>query len=327
MFQAIVQTESGGPEVLKWAEVAASSPGAGQVLLRHTAIGVNFIDVYVRKGAYPMMTLPGTPGMEAAGVVEAVGPGVDGLAVGDRVAYVMTAPGAYSERRIVPAERMVPLPDDISDDVAAAMMLKGMTAERLLHKTAEARSGDAVLIHAAAGGIGQLLTSWAKDIGCTVIGTTGSERKRAEIMAAGADHVIVSSNEDVAGRVMEITTGKGCRLIYDGVGKDTFEVSLAAIAKGGHLISFGNASGAVPPINIAVLAPKVIALSRPQVFPYIAERADLLESAENLFKAIRRDAVRAQINHIYDLADAATAHRDLEARRTTGQIILRPGQG
>ena len=327
MDHAIVQTEAGGPEVLQWAEVAVSEPGAGQVLLRHTAIGVNYIDVYVRKGAYPMMTMPGTPGMEAAGVVEAVGPGVDGIAVGDRVAYVMAEPGAYAERRVVPAERMVPLPDDIADDVAAALMLKGMTAERLLHRTAEARAGDFVLVHAAAGGIGQLLTSWARDIGCTVIGTTSSEAKRAEVMVAGADHVIVSSSEDVARRVMEITAGKGCRLIYDGVGKDTFDVSLAAIAKCGHLISFGTASGAVPPINIAVLAPQVIALSRPQVFPYIAERADLLASSENLFKAIRRGSVRPQINHVFDLADASTAHRDLEARRTTGQIILRTSQG
>lgn len=325
MFHAIVQTESGGPEVLQWTQVANEAPGPGQVLLRHTAIGVNYIDVYVRKGAYPMMTLPGTPGMEAAGVVEAVGPGVDTLSAGDRVAYVMTAPGAYSERRIVPADRLVPLPDDISDDVAAALMLKGMTAERLLHKTTQAAAGDTVLIHAAAGGIGQLLTSWAKAIGCTVIGTTGSETKRAEVVAAGADHTIISGSEDVVGRVMEITGGKGCRLIYDGVGKDTFDISLAAIAKYGHLVSFGNASGAVAPVNIAVLAPKVIALSRPQVFPYIAERADLLESAGNLFNAIRKGAVRPQINHIYALADAATAHRDLEARRTTGQIILKPG--
>jgi NADPH2:quinone reductase len=309
---------------MEWRDAPIAAPAAGEILLRHTAIGLNFIDVYVRKGAYPMMTMPGTPGMEAVGVVEALGTGVTDIAVGQRVAYVMTAPGAYSERRVVPAERMVPLPDDIDDKAAAALMLKGMTAERLLHKTTKAASGDTVLVHAAAGGVGLLLTAWAKAIGCTVIGTVGSQAKLTEVRHAGADHVIVSTEEDVAARVADITSGKGCRYIYDGVGKDTFEVSLAAVAKYGHLVSFGNASGAVPPVNIAVLAPKCIALSRPQVFPYIADRADLLEAAANLFDAMRKGIVRADINHTYPLASAADAHRDLEARRTTGQIVLLP---
>lgn len=324
MSKAIMQSVAGGPEVLEWREVAVAAPAANEVLLRHTAIGVNYIDVYVRKGAYPMMTMPGSPGMEAAGVVEAVGPGVTELAVGQRVAYVMTAPGAYSERRVVPADRMVPLPDDVDDRAAAALMLKGMTAERLLHKTTQAAAGDAILIHAAAGGVGLLLTAWAKAIGCRVIGTVGSAAKVDGVRHAGADHVIDSSAEDVAARVAEITSGRGCRYIYDGVGKDTFEISLAAVAKYGHLVSFGNASGAVPPVNIAVLAPKCIALSRPQVFPYIADRSDLLEAAGNLFAAMRKGIVRADINHIHPLADTASAHRDLEARRTTGQIILLP---
>lgn len=324
MSKAIVQQVAGGPEVMEWRDAPVAAPAAGEILLRHTAIGLNFIDVYVRKGAYPMMTMPGTPGMEAAGVVEDVGPGVTDIAVGQRVAYVMTAPGAYSQRRIVPAERMVPLPDDIDDQAAAALMLKGMTAERLLHKTTTAASGDTVLVHAAAGGVGLLLTAWAKAIGCTVIGTVGSQAKMAEVGKAGADHVIVSTEEDVAARVADITSGKGCRYIYDGVGKDTFEVSLAAVAKYGHLVSFGNASGAVPPVNIAVLAPKCIALSRPQVFPYIADRADLLEAAAYLFDAMRKGIVRVDINHTYPLASAADAHRDLEARRTTGQIVLLP---
>lgn len=324
MARAIVQSEKGGPEVLKWIDTEAGQPGKGEVLLRHTAIGVNFIDIYVREGAYPLMTLPGTPGMEASGVVEAVGEGVSDLAVGQRVAYVMTAPGAYSEKRIVPAERMVPLPDGIDDRAAAAMMLKGMTAERLLHKTTRAAAGDTVLVHAAAGGVGQILVAWAKSLGCTVIGTVGSEAKVAIARAAGADHVIISTTEDVAEKVAEITSGKGCRYIYDGVGKDTFDVSLKAIAKYGHLVSFGNASGAVPPVNIAVLAPKCVALSRPQVFPYIADRADLLEAAGNLFEAMRKGVVKAEINHTFPLSQAADAHRALAARQTTGQTVLLP---
>lgn len=324
MARAIVQSEKGGPEVLKWIDAEAGLPGKGEVLLRHTAIGVNFIDIYVREGAYPLMTLPGTPGMEAAGVVEVVGEGVSDLTVGQRVAYVMTAPGAYCEKRIVPAERMVPLPDDIDDRAAAAMMLKGMTAERLLHKTTRAAAGDTVLVHAAAGGVGQILVAWAKSLGCTVIGTVGSEAKVAIARAAGADHIIVSATEDVAEKVAGITNGKGCRYIYDGVGKDTFDVSLKAIAKYGHLVSFGNASGAVPPVNIAVLAPKCVALSRPQVFPYIADRADLLEAAGNLFEAMRKGVVKAEINHTFPLSQAADAHRALAARQTTGQTVLLP---
>ena len=324
MSKAIVQDEQGGPEVMQWRDQPLAAPGEGEVTLRHTAIGLNFIDVYVRKGAYPMMTLPGTPGMEAAGVVEAVGPGVRDLVVGQRVAYVMTAPGAYSERRNVPANRMVPLPDDIDDRTAAALMLKGMTAERLLHRTDRAVAGDTVLIHAAAGGVGSLMTRWAKALGCTVIGTVGSDDKASIVRDAGADHVIVGSRENIAERVADITGGKGCRLVYDGVGKDTFEASIQSVARFGHLISFGNASGPVPPVNIAVLSPKCIALSRPQIFPYIADRADLLATAGNLFAAIRKGIVKAEIRDTFPLADAAEAHRQLENRRTTGQLVLLP---
>lgn len=324
MSKAIIQENTGGPEVMEWRDRPDDAPGEGEVRLRHTAIGVNFIDVYVRKGAYPLMTLPGTPGMEAAGVVEALGAGVTDLSIGQRVGYVMTAPGAYSEYRNVPAERMVPLPDDIADRDAAALMLKGMTAERLLHKTTHASAGDTVLIHAAAGGVGLLLTAWAKAIGCKVIGTVGSRAKAESVRAAGADHVLVSSEEDVAERVADITGGAGCRYIYDGVGQDTFETSLKAVAKYGHLVSFGNASGPVQPINIAVLAPKCIALSRPQVFPYIHDRADLLEAADNLFAAMRAGTIKADIRHTYPLSEAQQAHRDLEGRLTTGQIILLP---
>jgi NADPH2:quinone reductase len=324
MSKAIVQEAQGGPEMMAWREQPLAAPGEGQVTVRHTAIGVNFIDIYVRKGAYPMMTLPGTPGMEAAGVVEAIGPGVSDLATGQRVAYVMTAPGAYSERRNVPAERMVPLPDDIDDRTAAALMLKGMTAERLLHKTDRAVAGDTVLIHAAAGGVGSLMTSWAKGLGCTVIGTVGSDEKASRVRDAGADHVIVGCRENIAEHVARITNGKGCRLIYDGVGKDTFEASMQSVARFGHLISFGNASGPVPPVNIALLSPKCIALSRPQIFPYIADRADLLTTAGNLFAAIRKGIVKAEIRRTFPLAEAAEAHRQLESRQTTGQLVLLP---
>lgn len=324
MNKAVVLSEKGGPDGFAWTDWNAGQPGEGEVLIRHTAIGVNFIDTYVRSGAYPMMNFPGVVGMEAAGVVEALGLGVTDLEVGQRVAYVITAPGAYSETRTVPAERMVPLPDDIDDKTAAALMLKGITAEQLLHSMAPAGQGDTVLIHSAAGGVGQLLTTWAKALGCTVIGTTSTPDKAELIRSIGADHVIVSSEEDVAERVVDITGGKGCACVYDGVGKDTFDVSVAAAAKFGRVISFGNASGAVPPINIAVLAPKCLLLARPQVFPYIAEREDLLRAAGNLFDALRSGKIKADITATYPLAEAARAHEDLEARRTTGQILLLP---
>lgn len=324
MSKAILQQQKGGPEQLEWTEWDHGQPGSGELLIRHTAIGVNFIDTYVRSGAYPMMDFPGVIGMEAAGVVEALGADVEGFRVGDRVAYVMTRPGAYSEMRVVPAERMVALPDDIDDRAAAALMLKGMTAEQLLFSVAPAARGDTVLVHSAAGGVGQLLTSWAKSIGCTVIGTTSTPGKAELISSLGADHVIISSAEDVPERVAEITGGKGCAAVYDGVGKDTFEISVAAAAKFGRVVSFGNASGAVPPINIAVLAPKCLLLARPQIFPYIADREDLLRASGRLFDAVRSGVIKADISATYPLAEAARAHEDLEARRTTGQILLLP---
>jgi len=322
--KAIIQEAFGEAEVMQWRERPDAAPGAGEVLVRHTAIGVNYIDIYCRRGAVPLLKVPGTPGMEAAGVVEAVGPGVTALSVGQRVGYVMPAPGAYCERRVVPAERMVALPDDIDDRSAAALMLKGMTAEQLLHKSTQVAAGDTVLVHAAAGGVGLLLTAWAKAIGCTVIGTVGSQAKVDMVRAAGADHVLVSTEDDIVARVNEITQGRGCRYVYDGVGADTFDISLKAVAKFGHVVSFGGASGAVPPVNIAVLSPKCVVLSRPQVFPYIAERADLTAASNNLFAAMRKKIVKSDIKHTYALADAVTAHRDLESRRTVGQIVLLP---
>jgi NADPH2:quinone reductase len=237
---------------------------------------------------------------------------------------VTNRPGAYAEMRNMPAERLIPLPDDIADRDAAALMLKGMTAERLLHRTTRAAAGDTVLIHAAAGGVGLLLTAWATALGCTVIGTVGSRAKVEAVRAAGAEHVLVASEEDVAQRVAELTGGEGARYVYDGVGRDTFETSLKAVAKFGHLVSFGNASGAVPPVNIAVLAPKCIALSRPTIFTHVERRADLLEASGNLFRAMRAGTIRADIRHTWPLAEAASAHRALEARETTGQIVLLP---
>ncbi len=322
MVQAIVQARHGGPEVLKVADVEVGAPGAGQVRVKHTAIGLNFIDCYVRSGLYPLLQPPGTIGMEAAGVVEATAPDVGGFSVGDRVAYVWNVPGAYIAERNVPARWLVKLPDDVDDRQAAAMMLKGMTAEYLLHRMTRAEAGDAVLVHAAAGGVGLILTAWAKAKGCTVIGTTSTEEKAALARAHGAAHVIVTSRETFPERVMEITRGEGCRYIYDGIGKDTFEGSLASLRKHGHLVSYGNASGAVPPVDLKVLTPKCARLSRPSLFPHLATRADLDEIAGNLLGAMAKGIVAVDINQTYKLAEAARAHADLEGRKTTGQTIL-----
>ncbi len=324
MSGAIILQQHGGPEVLEWVERAPGRPGEGEVLLRHTAVGLNFIDIYVRTGLYKMGTMPCSPGMEAAGVVEALGPGVTGLKAGDRVAYVTGAPGAYVERRVMNAAALVKLPGDISDDQAAALMLKGMTAEMLLFRMTQAKAGDAVLIHAVAGGVGLLLAAWAKSLGCQVIGAASSDEKAAKARAAGADHVIVTTREDVATRVRELTGGRGCQCVYDGVGKDTFETSLAAVSEFGHVVSYGNASGPVPPFAIAGLAPKCATLSRPSIFPFIKDRARLEAMSGNLFEAMRRGVIKAEIDQVFALKDAAAAQTALESRRTTGQTILRP---
>ncbi|MGF1563392.1 MAG: quinone oxidoreductase [Geminicoccaceae bacterium] len=324
MSKAIVQHSHGGPEVLIYEDVEVAAPGADEVTVRHTAIGVNFIDVYIRTGAYPLLTPPGVNGVEAAGVIEAIGSRVSKLRVGDRVAYVHNVPGAYSTFRTMPAAKLVKLRDDIDDRAAAAMLLKGMTAEYLLHRTAPVRAGDTILVHAAAGGVGLILTSWGKALGCTVIGTTSSEAKADLATAHGADHVIVTQRDSVAAKVAELTGGRGCRVVYDGVGKDTWDTSLEAIARHGHLVSYGNASGPVPPVNLPVLSPKCIALSRPTLFGYISTPDELGDVAGNLFDAMRSGAVRVDINQTYPLADAAQAHRDLEGRKTTGQTLLIP---
>ena len=324
MTMAIVQATHGGPEVLKPADVEVGAPADGEVRVRHTAIGLNFIDCYVRTGLYPLLHPPGTIGMEAAGVVEATGTNVTDFHAGDRVAYVWNQPGTYTEERNVPSRWLVKLPAGVGDREAAAMMLKGMTAEYLLHRMTPAQAGDNLLVHAAAGGVGVLLTAWAKHKGCTVIGTVSTDEKAEVAKAHGADHVIVTSKERIPERVMELTGGEGCVYIYDGIGKDTFEDSLASLKKHGHLVSYGNASGKVPPFDLSVLTPRCARLSRPSLFPHIATRAELDEVAGNLLGAMADGVVKVDINQTYALADAAQAHADLEARKTTGQTVLLP---
>jgi NADPH2:quinone reductase len=324
MTHAIRIHAHGGPEALRWDEVEIPSPAAGEVLLRHTAVGVNFIDIYHRTGLYPVATLPAVLGMEGAGVIEAVGPGVTDLKPGDRVAYACPPMGAYAERRIAPAAQMVKVPDGVSDKVAAAIMLKGMTAQYLLKDTAPVREGDTVLVHAAAGGVGLILCQWAKHLGCTVIGTVGSEEKAALARAHGCDHPVIYTKEDFAERVKAITGGKGARVIYDSVGRDTFMKSLDALAMTGRLVSFGQSSGPMEPISLGILSPKSASVSRPVLFHYTGARPDLLRIAGDLFDVVARGIVRIEPPREYALKDAAKAHADLEGRRTTGSLVLVP---
>lgn len=314
----------GGPEVLSWDEVEVGDPGPTGVLLRHTAIGLNFIDTYHRTGLYPL-ALPAVLGMEAAGVVEAVGAEVSGIVAGQRVAYAGGPLGAYSERRLIPAERLIPLPAGVSDLEAAAMMLKGMTAEYLLCRTFPVHEGHVVLVHAAAGGVGLILCQWAKHLGATVLGTVGSDDKAEIARRNGCDHPIVYTRESFVERVREITRGTGVSVVYDSVGRATWEGSLDCLARRGMMVSFGNASGPVEPVSPLVLSAKgSLFLTRPTLMAYTASREELLESAERLFGVVRDGAVRITVNRTYPLAAAAQAHRDLEDRRTTGSSVLLP---
>lgn len=324
MTHAIRIHAPGGPEALSWDQVEVPSPAAGEVLLRQTAIGVNYIDVYHRTGLYPVANLPAVIGMEGAGVVESVGAGVTDLAPGDRVAYACPPMGAYAERRVAPAAQMVKLPAGISDKLAAAIMLKGMTAQYLLKDTAPVRAGDTVLVHAAAGGVGLILCQWAKHLGCTVIGTVGSEEKAALVRAHGCDHPVIYTKQDFAEEVKRITGGAGCRVIYDSVGRDTFMKSLDSLAMTGRLVSFGQSSGPMDPIPLSILSPKSASVSRPVMFHYTATRERLLAIAGDLFDVIAKGVVRIQAPREYALKDAAQAHRDLEGRRTTGSLVLVP---
>ncbi len=324
MTHAIRIHQTGGPEVLRHEEVTVAAPGEGEVLVRNTAIGVNFIDVYHRIGLYPL-ALPATLGLEAAAVVEEVGPGVTEVKPGDRIAYANPPTGAYAGRRVMPAHRVIKLPDAIADTTAAAMMLKGMTAQFLLRRTKRIEAGDTILVHACAGGVGQILCQWAKHLGATVIGTVGSDAKAAEVKALGCDHPINYRTEDFVTRVRGITGGKGVTAVYDSVGKDTFLGSLDCLAPLGMMVSFGQSSGKPDPFDIGLLAAKgSLFLTRPSLMTYTATRADMVAMAEDLFAVVASGAVRIGVGHTYPLAEAAQAHRDLEARRTTGSLVLLP---
>lgn len=316
--------KTGGPEVLTWEAVEVAAPGPGQVRLTQTAIGLNFIDVYHRSGLYPVQ-LPSGIGMEAAAVVDAVGPDVTELKPGDRVAYASGPLGAYAEARLMPADRVVKLPDAVTDRQAAAMMLQGLTAQYLLRRTYKVQAGDRILVHAAAGGVGLILVQWAKHLGATVIGTVGSDAKARIATAHGCDHVILYRQEDFPKRVRELTDGAGVSVVYDGVGKDTFMGSLDCLAPLGMMVGFGNASGPVPPLDLLLLSQKgSLFVTRPTLVTYTAKRADLVAAAADLFDVVTKGAVKIEVNQTFPLRQAADAHRALEARATTGSTVLLP---
>lgn len=319
---AIQIARTGGPEVLEAVEREAPSPATGQILIRHQAVGLNYIDTYHRSGLYALK-LPSGIGLEAAGVVEAVGDGVTRFRVGDRVAYNGTI-GAYSEAAVVPADRAVKVPDGVSLETAAAAMLKGMTAEFLVRRCFHVKPGDLVLIHAAAGGVGQILVQWCKTLGATVIATAGGAAKVELARDLGADHVIDYDHEDVAAKVAEITGGKGVAVVYDGVGKDTWAASLKSLAKRGVLVTFGNASGPVPPFAPLELGAKSAFVTRPRLFDYIATTEELDESAAALFAVLGSGAVKIDIGQTFPLSQARAAHEALEGRKTTGATLLIP---
>jgi NADPH2:quinone reductase len=323
MTKAIRVHETGGPEVLKWEDVEVGDPGPGEARVRHSAVGLNFVEVYFRTGLYPPPELPFTPGAEGAGVVEAVGEGVDNVQVGDRVAYGTSPPGSYSQVRLIPADNLVKLPDDISDETAAAMMLQGMTVEYLLLRTYPLKSGETILFHAAAGGVGLIACQWANFLGATVIGTVGTDEKAELARAHGCHHTIVYTRENVAERVREITNGEGVPVVYDAVGRDTLEGSLDSLRPFGLLVSFGNASGPITNFNVVTLSQKgSLYLTRPTLFTHRAVPGRLAEMASNLFNVVQSGAVKIEVNQTYPLQDAAQAHRDLEARKTTGSTIF-----
>jgi NADPH:quinone reductase len=323
MSKAMRFHKQGGPEVLQLDDVQVGDPGPGQVRIRHTAIGVNFVDTYQRSGLYPMQ-LPAVAGNEAAGVVEAVGAGVKELKKGDRIAYT-GLPGSYCEERVVPADRLVKIPKGISDEQAASMMLKGMTVHYLIHSTYKVKKGDTVLWHAAAGGVGLIAGQWLKKLGVNTIGTVGSDEKAKLAKAHGYKHVINYSSENFVERVKEITKGKKLPVVYDAVGKSTWEGSLECLQPRGLMVSFGNASGAVAPVNLGILSTKgSLYVTRPTLATYIAARADLVKRSNDLFNIVKSRKVKIETMGRYKLADAAQAHRDLEGRKTTGSVVLVP---
>ena len=324
MPSAIVVHELGGPEKLRYETVPEPTPAAGQARVRQTAIGLNFVDVYYRTGLYKVPSLPFTPGQEGAGIVDAVGPGVTEVAIGDRVAYAGVN-GAYAETRVIAADRLVRLPSGIDDRTAAAMMLKGMTAEYLLLRCVRAARGDTILFHAAAGGVGSIACQWAQAIGLRVIGTAGGPDKVVRARQNGCDEVIDVQSEDFVARVKELTGGAGVRAVFDSVGKDTFSGSLECLAPRGMLVLFGQSSGVVPPLDLARLAAGgSLFVTRPSLGHYVATRDELVQSAGRLFDLVGRGAVRIGVGQSYRLQEAAQAHRDLEERKTIGSTVLLP---
>ncbi len=325
MVKAIRIFETGGPEVLLWEEYDPGQPGSDEVLLRQEAVGLNFIDVYNRTGFYPLPALPATPGLEGVGIVEAIGKDVTEVEVGDRVVYAGLPPGAYAEVRLIPADRLVKLPVSISAQQGAAMMLKGMTARYLLHGCYHVKTGDTILIHAAAGGVGLIVCQWAKHLGSAVIGTVGSPEKAELAHSFGCDYPILYEEEDFVSRVKEITKGRGVDVVYDSIGQSTFMKSLDCLRPMGTMVSFGQASGPIPPFDLGILAAKgSLFLTRPSLMTYTAKREDLLAHAQDLFEVVEKGIVKIEVKQSYPLADAAQAHRDLENRKTSGSTILIP---
>ncbi|KAK2653460.1 hypothetical protein Ddye_013316 [Dipteronia dyeriana] len=324
MVKAIRVHELGGPEVLKWEDVEIGEPGDGEIRVRNKAIGLNFIDVYFRKGIYKAATMPFTPGMEAVGEVIAVGPGLTGRKVGDLVGYAGNPMGSYAEEQILPANKVVPLPPSIDPIVAASIILKGMTAQFLLRRCFKVEPGHTILVHAAAGGVGSLLCQWANALGATVIGTVSTKEKAAQAKDDGCHHVIIHKEEDFVAHVNEITSGKGVDVVYDSVGKDTFQGSLECLKIRGYMVSFGQSSGTPDPVPLSALAPKSLFLTRPTLMQYTANRDELLETAGEVFANVASGILRARVNHTYPLSQAAQAHEDLESRKTSGSVVLLP---
>jgi NADPH2:quinone reductase len=322
MPHAIRFHQAGGPEVLKWEDVQVGKPGPGEARVRHTAVGLNYVDTYVRSGLYPA-PVPSGLGAEAAGIVEEVGPDVSDVKPGDRVAYGNSPLGAYSEVRVMPAHRLVVLPKGISDQQGAAMMLKGLTAQYLIRQIFKVKKGDTILFHAAAGGVGLIACQWAKSLGTTVIGTVGSDDKAKLAKAHGCDHPIIYTREDFVARVTELTKGEKLPVVYDSVGKDTFMKSLDCLRPTGLMVSFGQASGSVGPIDLGIFGAKgSLFFTRPTLNTYAAKRSDMLAMAKDLFDAVTSGAVKIEVNQTYPLKEAAQAHRDLQSRKTTGSTVF-----
>ncbi|HEY1436194.1 MAG TPA: quinone oxidoreductase [Casimicrobiaceae bacterium] len=324
MPHAIRIHQTGGPEVLQWESVTVGEPGPGEARIRHTAVGLNYIDTYHRSGLYKL-PLPSGIGLEAAGMVEAVGPGVTDIAKGDRVAYCGGPPGSYAEVRVMPADKLVKLPDGVSDRSAATLMLKGLTVQYLFRQTFPLKGGETILFHAAAGGVGSIACQWARALGVTMIGTVGSDEKAALAKANGCAHTIVYTRENFVERVKELTGGKGVPVVYDSIGKETFPASLDCLKPRGMFVSFGNASGPVAAFDIGLLAQKgALFATRPTLFAYVVTRPDLLRMADEMFALVKAGKIVSEAKQTYALKDARDAHRDLEARKTTGATLLLP---